>query len=325
MEIVSAPSAPSAPTSTGASVPSAPSAATGPASHGSPQSPGDPSGGWDSQSPSAESGREQAQREGASEAEKRRWQIKASGRDWDLEEQDLVSYAQKGIDADSKWQEAAKIRQQNNDFLKALRENPRSVLEHPGLKMDLKKLAHEILYEDVENEMMSPEEKEYRQTKRELDDYKNRERETKAEAEERLAQERDQQYQTSVDRDVRSSISAQRLPLTEFTYDSTIKYMQRAMQAGYRDVTPADVMPYVKRDYQRSQEQMFSLEPDQLIDMIGEKNLERLQAAYIQKIKGKKVEAAPRAPEPSRPAEPARPMSLEEWREDARRRMLADQ
>lgn len=324
MEVVS-PSIPSAPVSTGASVPTSPSAATGPASQGSSQSPADSPAGWDSQSSSPESARDPAAREGASDAERRRWQIKASGRDWDLEEQDLVSYAQKGIDADSKWQEAAKIRQQNNEFLKALRENPRSVLEHPGLKVDLKKLAHEILYEDIENEMMSPEEKEYRQTKRELDRYRNQEQETRAQAEERMAQERDEQYQSSVDRDVRSSISSQRLPLTEFTYDSTIKYMQRAMQAGYRDVTPADVMPYVKRDYQRSQEQMFSMEPDQLMEMIGEKNLERLQAAYIEKIKGKKVGAAPRSPEPPRPQEPARQMSLEEWRDDARRRMLADQ
>lgn len=258
------------------------------------------------------------------EKEAKRWKIKADERDWDLDESELLSYAQKGIGADSRWQEAAKIRQQNNDFLKALRENPREVLSHPQLKLDLKKMAHDILYEDIQNEMMTPEERHYAEREAKLRAYEDRDMQSQRQQHEARQAAEDSRYQTEIDTGIRSSLGSAKIPLTEFTYDSTIKYMQRAMQAGYTDVTPESVLQYVKRDYQKSQEQLFSMDPSEMLDFIGEKGLEKIQKAYIDKVRGKKL-GAQQAPEPRQDSrQPERSLSLEEWREDARRRMQAD-
>jgi hypothetical protein len=255
--------------------------------------------------------------------ERRRWQLKASGREWDLGEEEVVKYAQKGIDADQKWQEAARMREGAQRLLTALRDDPMSVLTNPKLGIDFEKIATDFLAKKLERDFMDPAERRAVEAEERLKTFEEREQEAQERMEAQRREAEDYEYQVSVDREIRSTLGSAGLPLTEFTYDSTIKYMQKAMKAGYKDVTPEGVLPYVKRDFQRSQEQIFALPEDQMLGIIGEKGLNRIQEAYIKKVKGG---ASAQPQQPSQPFREAPLISkengtMEDWRQRLRRNM----
>lgn len=265
-----------------------------------------------------ESGRE------AAEAQRAMRRLKAQGREIELSDEEYDKYASMGYDAHSKWQDAARIREQNQLFLKTLRENPRAILSNPKLGLDVKKLAHEILYEDIEQEMMSPEQRRIKELERELNGFKESEGRQKASEEEARRAIEERGYQEEQDRGIRQALSASKLPVNMFTYNSMVNYMAQALKAGY-DVTPEQVMPYVMRDFRASQDELYSLPANELLDRIGEANIKKIQAAILERARGRPMQQAkPQTPaaerDPiARPGEKA--FSMEEWREDIRKRM----
>jgi hypothetical protein len=64
----------------------------------------------------------------------------------------MIQWAQKGMGSDQKFNEAAKMRQQSEKLIQLLRENPRKILEDPRIGIDLKKLAQEVLWEQIQQE-----------------------------------------------------------------------------------------------------------------------------------------------------------------------------
>lgn len=266
----------------------------------------------------------QNQESEAQKEERRRWQLKASGRDWDLGEDEVVKYAQKGIDADQKWQEAARMREDARRILTTLREDPMSILTNPKLGLDFEKIATDYLAKKLERDLMDPNERRAVEAEERLKSFEEREAEAREQELQAQREEEDYAYQREVDNSIRTTLQGAGLPLTEFTYDSTIKYMQRAMKAGYKDVTAEGVLPYVQRDFQRAQEQIYALPEDQMLSMIGEKALNRIQEAYIKKVKGGSVKPeASQSPQLHREA----PLisneggTMEDWRQRLRRNM----
>lgn len=263
-------------------------------------------------------------REQAAETQRVMRKLKRHGQEIELSDEEYDSYASMGYDAQQKWQEAARIREQNQLFLKTLRENPRAILENPKLGLDIKKLAHEILYEDIESEMMTPEQRRIKELERELNGFKESDERTKAtEAERRQAAE-EREYQSLQDRSIREALSASKLPVNMFTYNSMVNYMSEALKAGY-DVSPEQVMPYVMRDFRASMDELYSRPGGELLEMLGEANIKKLQSAILERARGRPIGQS--RPEPEAPQRDPiaktgeKGLSMEEWREDIRRRM----
>lgn len=265
-----------------------------------------------------ESGRE------AAEAERAVRRLKAQGREIELSNEEYDKYASMGYDAHSKWQEAARIREQNQLFLKSLRENPRAILTNPKLGLDIKKLAHEILYEDIEAEMMTPEQRRIKELEEKLNGYEENEQSLKARQEAARVEAETKAYQAEQDKAIRGALSASKLPVTMFTYNSLVNYMSQALKAGY-DVTPEQVMPYVVRDFRASQDEFYSRPANEVLEALGDSNIKKIQQAILERARGrplsgeKPANAASERDPIARAGEKA--FSLEEWREDIRRRM----
>lgn len=75
----------------------------------------------------------------------------------------------------SKAQEAAAWERDTMAFINELKTNPRKVLSNPNLGVDLKKIAAEILEEELENAQKTPEELEREDYKRKLKEYEEKE------------------------------------------------------------------------------------------------------------------------------------------------------
>ncbi len=219
-------------------------------------------------------------------AEARKFKLKAQGREMELSEEELLKHASMGLSAQEKWQEAATLRKQNEAFLRELKTNPLSILQNPALGIDMQNIAMEYLAKQIDQELLSPEERRIREMEQELDGYRSK---SKAE-QERLQQEQaakaDQEWAQNTKASVVDGLKSSGLPYTQFTWNSTLQYMAAAIDAGYEDVTPDQVMHLVKRDYQQAFESFYQLPPEELLQHLGEQNINKIQQAVIGKAKG---------------------------------------
>jgi hypothetical protein len=95
-------------------------------------------------------------------AEKKIWKLKAAGKeiDFDASDEERVKRAiEKGLGADEVFQTAAQTRKQAERFLHLLRTDPKSILTNPNLGIDIKKVAEEIVWDAIQEQSLTPEQK----------------------------------------------------------------------------------------------------------------------------------------------------------------------
>ena len=97
-------------------------------------------------------------------ARKKKFQVKTNGKAREVEvdldnEEEIKRYIEKAYGADEKFQEAAMTRKQAEALIELLKTDPRKILSHPDLGIDVKALAHQIINEELEEMAKSPEQK----------------------------------------------------------------------------------------------------------------------------------------------------------------------
>lgn len=223
----------------------------------------------------------------ASSEQRQSYKFKSQGKEIELSDPaEIQRYLSMGYDANDKWQSAAEMKRQSEQFLRTLKNDPLAILNNPNLGLNVQELAMQILQGQIDDQLLSPEEKEFRSMKEQLEGFQ-REKSSREQAEaERRQVEADRNWEASTSQAVKEGLKSTGLPHTNFTWSTTLQYMAAAMDAGHSNVTPQDVMPYVKRDYQRAQEQLYSLPDDELLAHIGDANINRIQQAVIKKTRG---------------------------------------
>lgn len=255
------------------------------------------------------------------------WKFKANGRDVELSDpKEVEKYLSMGYDANNKWQESAAQRKQNEQFLRAFRDDPVSVLMNPQLGLDAQAIAMQILQSQIDDALLTPEQKQQREMQKELETFRSQKTQAEQAAAAERQQKADREWEQSTSAEVKSHLKQSGLPHTKFTWNSTLQYMAQAYDAGYENVTPQDVMPYVKRDYQQAQAELYSLPEEELLSHIGEANINRIQQAVIKKAKG----GSPSRPTPQPQSQQPRgqhenSMSEEEWKASIRQAIARDQ
>lgn len=229
----------------------------------------------DSETEQAEQEREQAK-----QAAKRKLKYKGEVREYD--ESEYEKLASLGIHANEKMQEAAAMRKQTEKFIEALRTNPRAILSHPSLGINLQEIATELLWEQAQQAQMSPEEIEYRRNLEELERY----RETEKAEKQRQAQARqeamEEHFRQDYARQITSVLDTAGLPKSDWTVTQMSKYMRQALRQGFKDVTPSDIVHLVKQDYMAIQRDLYSnSDGNQLIDIMGEDVVDKIRKAEL--------------------------------------------
>jgi hypothetical protein len=223
-----------------------------------------------------------------------------------------------GLSANEKWQEAAQLRKANEAFLRQLKTNPLAVLQNPALGLDIKNIAMDILAKQIDEELLSPEQKRQRDMEEELNGYRSKSKAEKERQQQEAQAKADQEWAASTKASVVDGLKANSLPYTQFTWNSTLSYMAAAIEAGYEDVTPDQVMHLVKRDYQQAFEEFYQAPPEELLQRIGEQNIAKIQQAVIAKAKGGGFQP-PKAKEA--PAQPKAPQSYDDFLREQKAKM----
>lgn len=232
------------------------------------------------------------------QVERRKLKAKVNGREMDVYEDDVLRDYQKYASADEKLREAAQKRKDIDAFYEALEKNPESILNDPRLPINKQELAMKWLTEQVEQELKyaDPKDAEMDQLRKELESYKNRDKEveeTKAEAQKReFIEARKEAIATTLSKAMELSPLSKDPEVAAATLREMAMHMRLCKDAGY-EVTPEELASHVENKNLKTYQGLAKkLEGDELISFLGEDIVSKIRRADLSRIK-KSREVAP--------------------------------
>ncbi len=254
------------------------------------------------------------------EAAKRMLKAKIDGQDVEVDEEAAIRAFQKERASEKRFQEASKMRKQAENFLtmlKASTKDPRvleRIMKDPSIGGDFRQVAESYLYEIIQNEKLSPTERENKELKDKLAQQEaeraEQQRVQQEEQLEKLTVESRENYQ----KDIIETLDKSDLPRTEYTIAQMARYMLMALQRG-KELKASDTVDLVRRDYEKMVGSLLkNLPPDKLASFMGEDGIKKIRDFDLAKVRGgnagsKKPDATPTAPAGEKP------LSREEWRQ----------
>ena len=201
------------------------------------------------------------------------------------DEAKTTELVQRGLSATETWQEAAKVRKQASELVQSLKTNPRAILESPQLGIDLKALAEEVLLEEYELEGMSEAEREYKLKTRQIEKDKAEQAKQQQIQAQKQQQEKIQQARQALNKNIADSLTSTKMPVNAHTLSQVTQVLKQMHAAGAQpDVQQA--VSFVREKHLEEERARFSsLSPDELIDMIGADNYERIREHKLSQIK----------------------------------------
>lgn len=204
----------------------------------------------------------------------------------------LTKIAQKGLGAERKFQEAASIRKQAEKLVATLKDNPIEILRHPALRDKMLEAAQDLLFEHIQHEQMSSEERARLQEREELERYRRSEQERKAQEEMQQREELKERYRQDYERQFITALNEGGIPKSDWAVTRMAQYMRQAIKNGMSNITPQDVVHLVKRDWQQAQADLYGqLDGDKLIQMLGPDIAEKIRKADVAKLTSKRPQA----------------------------------
>lgn len=242
------------------------------------------------------------------------YKVKAYGKEVSMSLEELQKYAEKGLGADKKFNEAFRKSQQAEQFLRLLKENPRKVLADPSIGIDVKKFSEEILLEHIQREEMTPEQRELHETKEKMRQYEEEKKALEKQQADAQMQALVEHHSGVLEKDITSTLQTSGLPKTPQTVQRMAYYMSEGLKRGV-ELKAADVVDLVRNDYVQMMNTFFSQsDGDALIKLLGDMNVKKINETLIRKMNPTQpAQVAP--PTPVVPAQPKEKMSRDEWRE----------
>jgi len=245
------------------------------------------------------------------------YKIKVNGKEYNVGLEEALRLAQKGVGADTKFNEAYKMRQQAEQFIHQLKTDPMSILMNPNLGFDFKKLAQEFLAKEIEKEMMTPDQRELFETKEKLRQAEEEKKSIAEKESEARMQQLVSHYSSEYEKDIQATLQTSGLPKTRGTVKRLAYYMQKGLERGV-ELKAADVIDLVRADYIQEHNELYgATDGDTLLKMFGDQTLKKIMEANLKKVKGGDGMSPTPPKKPGTPdilSVPTKKMDKDEWR-----------
>jgi len=228
----------------------------------------------------------------AAPSNKRKLKLKVDGEETeeeiDLDDEDyLREQLQMAKVARKRMNDYSSLQKEVVKFIEDLRKDPKAVLKDPRIGLDVKKIAAEIIEEEIENSKKSPEQLELEKTRAEIKALKDAQEREKAEAfekeKERMKEEQIERY----DVEVTQALAASDLPKSPYIVKKIADYMLIGLQNN-KDVSPADVLPLVREEVMSDLKAMFDVMPEDVVEkLIGKQKFDSIRKKNIKAAKEK--------------------------------------
>jgi hypothetical protein len=233
------------------------------------------------------------------QAERRKLKAKVNGKEREVYEDDVLRDYQKYASADEKLREAAQKRKDIDRFYEQLENDPESLLNDPRLPINKQELAMKWLTEQIEHEVKyaDPKDRELDEIRRELEQFKNRDKEveeTKQQQEHRqLVEQRREAIATTLSEAMALSPLSKDPDTAAATLREMAMHMRLCKDAGY-EITPQELAQHVEKKNIKTYHTLAGrLEGDDLISFLGEEIVQKIRRADLSRIKKSREVAKP--------------------------------
>lgn len=268
---------------------------------------------------SQESGAQEAQSQAEVKEAARKFKLKVDGREEELGEEEVIRYASMGKAANKRFQEAAKMRQEAEQFVSLLKRDPIKALSDPKIGHDFRQLAEQYLSQQLEQEMMSPEQRKAREMEQKLREYEDRERqevETKREQEMRSLEDK---YAEGFTKTITDALSMGGVPKTPKTVKRMAELMHKNLQHGF-ELEPKHLIEMVREDYLAEIKELFGAsDGDTLLGLLGDENAGKIRKADLKRLKSNPNPFERKAQGPARQDAPQKVKGIQDFRAEMAR------
>lgn len=224
-------------------------------------------------------------------ANKKKYNLKVNGKAKDVEldinnDVEVQKYLQKAYAADEKFQEAALTRKQMDYLIDQLRTNPIAVLQHEALGINVKELAQKVMEQELEDMAKSPEQKRIEELEQKLKSKEEREKQLEDENRQKELSRMESEAVQALDDQITSAITNSSLPKSPYVVKRLADAMIEAVNLGYTDVTPEQIMPFVEEQLTEEIQRLFEASPDEVMEkLVSKKRLDGYRKAKVSKSK----------------------------------------
>jgi flagellar basal body rod protein FlgC len=184
-----------------------------------------------------------------------------------------------------KAQDYAALERDIVSFFNELKNDPRKALSNPAYGVDLKKIAVEMIEEEIANSQKTPEELEKEEYKRKLAEYEEKEQQRLAEIEEMRKQKVIEEAYAQYDVAMSDTLERFDIPKSPIAIYEMAHLMSLEIKRGYEpDMDTIGEMVSDKFNGKYS-EHLKSLPHEKLVKLLGEEVFERERKNRVSKIK----------------------------------------
>lgn len=181
--------------------------------------------------------------------------------------------------------ETAELRNKVSTLIEILKSDPRSVLSHPDIGVDIIDFAKKVLAEQEAEDKKSPEQREKEKIEKELKELREKIENEKKEKEKQELEKLQAEQEEKITQDIVSALEEIKIPSSPAAIMKMAQYMAMAMEHGI-EVSAKDIAPLVKQQMRKEYTEMLRTAPDDLLEEFIDKDIEmRLQKKRVAKIK----------------------------------------
>jgi hypothetical protein len=178
-------------------------------------------------------------------------------------------------------QNYAQLEKEVGAFVKALKDNPRKALSDPRIGVDIKKLAAEVLEEEIANSQKTPEQIEREKEKeefRKLKEEREQEKEVMRQEKLKIIQEQEfSRYDVAMDK----AFTEANVTKSPYLVKRMADYMILGLESG-KKLEPADALSLVQEEMDSDLKEMFEKMPaEKLKEFLGKDTLEKIRKHNI--------------------------------------------
>ncbi len=250
----------------------------------------------------AEENKSEQQQPVAAPVAKKKFKYKADGAEVEeeLDDNEIGNRLSLAKAAQKRMQEASTTKRQMDNFIKALKEDPMSVLSNPQVMGNEKfqEIAEAFLSRKLEEQMLTPEQRAQKAMEEKLSKYEAEEKKRTEAAEAQKAQQLQEHYTKQFETTIMTALQSSALPKNAFTVKRMAELMQKNIQHGL-DLEPAQLAQLVKEDYQSEIRALVGgADPESMLAMLGGEVADKIRKHDLSKFQVKNPEPKPSQNQP---------------------------
>jgi len=269
-----------------------------------------------SQVPGAQVAAGNPAKEAAAEA-MRKHKLKVDGQEIEVDEEELKRGYTHQKAANKMLQEGKASKKQAEEFINMMKDKGKLFDVIKKLGHDPRKLSEEFLLSQLEDEMMDPREKEFRETKTKLQRYEELEKAQRDAETKKRDDALKAKFADDYTKQFTEALKDTNLPPTKAAVAEMAKYIHRAAKMNFQ-MTPKEAAQLVKEDIETAHRNLYGeADAETLMKLLGDQGLQKLRTYDTSRLKDPAAnlktpldqgEAAPR------PRNSGKRMSAAEWR-----------